>query len=230
MKRMFFLLASLLLAGPLFSQDFRPRETWPFLYEEFQSGATRTLDGSLNTEARFNISVLDGSLLFVNTDEIIMRADMSRVYTARVGEDVYVNVMGKMYKVLSELDCGVVVLDTTIDTAQLERVNIGYGKSAVASTQNVSLLSMFESSASSGLQLKDAAAGKYDGKELPVKQMYYLRVGMQLIPATRSDVLNVPGVDKKAANAFFKQEKIKWKDLASLEKVLAFLNEQINKK
>lgn len=229
MNRILFVLVGVLLSSPLFSQDFRPRETWPFLYEEFQSGAARTLDGSLNTEARYNVSVLDGTLLFVDANETIMRADMSRVYTTRIGEDVYVNIMGRMYKVLSELDCGVVVLDTTVDTAQLERVNIGYGKSAVASTQNVSLLSMFESSASSGLQLKGAASGKYDGKELPVKQMYYLRVGMQLIPATRSDVINVPGVDKKAANAFFKQEKIKWKDVASLEKVLVFLNEQINK-
>ena len=226
MKRFFFLLAGLLLAGPLFSQEYLPRESWPFLYEEFQPGATRTLDGTLSTDARFNIAVQDGTLMYIGENETVMRADMSRVYTAKLGEEVYVNIMGRMYKVLSELDCGVVVLGEEVDTAQLERVNIGYGKSAVASTQSVSLLAMFADINSRSL--KDVVVGKYDGKELPMKQTYYLRIGTQLIPATRSDVLKVPGVDKKAANAFFKQEKIKWKDVASLEKVLVFLNNQIN--
>lgn len=223
MKRILFALLGALMMLPAFSQEFRPLETWPFLYEEFQPGATRTRDGAL-TESLYNVSVADGSLMYIK-DGIIMKPDMSRVYTARVGEDVYVNIMGRMYRLLSELDCGNVVLGTEVDRAQLEKVNIGYGKSSVASAQNLSLVAI-EGGNWANKSMESFASTKYDGKELPLKQTWYLHKGLDLIPATRQDVLNIPGVDKKAATDFFKQEKIKWKDTASLEKVLSFINEQ----
>lgn len=228
MNQKFYTLLGLLMAIPAFCQTYQPRETWPFVYEEFQPGATRTLDGSLTTDAPFNVSVTDGSLLYINDAGTIMKPDMSRVYTARVGEDVYVNIMGKMYKLLSELDCGLVVMGTEVDSAELEKVNIGYGKSAVASTQNISLIAL-DGGNGANKSLESFLATKYDGKELPTKENYYLRIGLRMIPATRQEILSLPGMDKKAANAFFKQEKITWKETASLEKVLVFVNEQLSK-
>ena len=58
--------------------------------------------------------------------------------------------------------------------------------------------------------------------------MYYLYDGTRLIPATKQEILNTPGIDKKTANSFFKQEKIKWKETASLEKLLVFVVSQLN--
>ena len=85
------------------AQEFEPRETWPLVYENFQKGAARTVTGVLISDAQFNVSVMDGALLYVNKDNKIMNSDMSKVYTALIGDDLYLNVGGKMYKVLSEL-------------------------------------------------------------------------------------------------------------------------------
>lgn len=228
MKRILVILAGLLAAAPLFSQEFSPRETWPFVYEEFLPGAVRMPDGSFVQEGRYNIAVTDGSLLYVDDGGVIMRPDMTRVYTAKVGEDVYVNVLGKMYKVLSESDGGAVLLGVEIDVEKRNSVSIGYGiSSSTASSQGLLNVRSFDPK---GKKLEQTALDKYQGEVLPVKNIMYFRIGSSLIPANRQDVLNFPGVDRKQASAFFKQEKIKWKDLASLEKVLLFIHEQLEQK
>lgn len=228
MKKAIFALLGALMLLPAFSQDYEPRETWPFLYEEFQPGAARTRDGSLITEARFNVAVHDGSLMFVGQDDVIMRADMSRVYTAKVGEDVFVNLGGRMYKLLSELDCGTIIRGTEIDIDKQNTVKIGYGiSSSTASAMGITPLldGRFDTA---NKKLQQTELDKMRGEVLPVKETVYLRFGLNLVPASRQEVLNIPGIDKKAANAFFKQEKIKWNDTASLEKVLSFISEQTN--
>ncbi len=230
MKKFVTFLLGCLAFCPAFTQNYKPRETWPFLYESFQPGVSRSLDGTLTTDILFNVAVQDGALMFVGEDEMIMRADMSRIYTARIGDDTFVNVMGCLYKVLSEVGGCALVLGTEINVDELNKVNIGYGiSSSTASAQGlVNILGgRFDVG---GVSFAQSEQNKLSGKELPVKETFYFRIGMQLVPANRSEVLKTPGVDKKAANAFFKQEKIKWRDPASLEKVLAFLDEQINKK
>lgn len=227
-KIMTFLLGALMLF-PTFAQEYSPRETWPFLYESFQPGAARTRDGSLVTESRFNVAVHDGSLMYIGKDEVIMRSDKSRIYTAKIGEDVFLNVGGRMYKVLSELDCGAVLLGTEIDVDKQNTVQIGYGiSSSTASAQGVSV-QMDGRFDTVNKSLQQTEMDKFRGEVLPVKEILYLRIGLELIPATRQEILNLPGMDKKAATAFFKQEKIKWRETASLEKLLVFVNEQLNK-
>ena len=166
--------------------------------------------------------------MYVDGEGIIMRADMSKVYTAKVGDDVYVNVLGRMYRVLSELDLGNIVSGVEIDQEQQGKVSIGYGiSSSTASAQGVSLLMdgrFFQGNRS----LQQTSLDKYNGSVLPVKEVLYLMLGDRLIPATRQEILNVPGVDKKAAADFIKKEKIKWKDPASLEKLVIFVSSQLN--
>lgn len=222
------LLFGFLALSQAFSQEYKPRETWPFIYEEFKEGAARMRSGDLVSEAPFNVAVHDGSLMYVDGEGIIMRADMSRVYTAKVGDDIYVNVLGRMYKVLSELDLGNVVSGVEIDQEQQGKVSIGYGiSSSTASAQGVSLLMdgrFFQDNRS----LQQTSLDKYNGNVLPVKEVLYLMLGDRLIPATRQEILNVPGVDKKAAADFIKKEKIKWKDPASLEKLIIFVSSQLD--
>lgn len=211
-----------------FSQEYKPRETWPFVYEEFTDGAARMRSGDLVSEAPFNIAVHDGSLMYVDNDGIIMQADMSKVYTAKVGDDVYVNVLGRMYKVLSELDLGNIVTGVEIDREAQDKVSIGYGiSSSTASTQGVSLL-MDGRFFQNGRSLQQTSLDKFNGNVLPTKEVWYLMVGGRLIPASRQEILNTPGIDKKAATAFIKQEKIKWNDVSSLEKLLVFVAAQLN--
>lgn len=229
MKRLVSILLGALLAIPAFSQpgdreSFKPRESWPFLYEEFMDGAARTRSGALVTEARFNIALQNSALLYIGKDGIIMKADMGSIHTARLGEDVFLNVAGHMYKLLSELDCGAVLMGTEIDVAEQSKVSIGYGiSSSTASVQNMAILEdgRFDTTGKNYLQ---AERDKNSGEILPIKQTYYLYHQGLLTPATKDGVLDLPGVDKKEAKAFFKQEKIKWKDVSSLEKVLVYIN------
>ena len=226
MKRSFLLLASLLFCVSALSQEYAPRVTWPFLYEEFMPGAIRTLDGAFVNQADFNVTASDGTLVYIGTDNIIMKPNMLRVYAAKVGDDVYANIGGRMYKLLSELDCGMVVLGKEVDIDAMNKSDIGYGKSSVASTQNLSLIAIGAGNLASK-SLDSLTPDKYTGKELVIKDTYYLYFHKQLIRANRGDILKLEGVDPKAAKDFFKQEKIKWRDVASLEKVLIFLNSQI---
>ena len=210
---------------PAFSQSFSPRETWPFLYEEFMSGATRTKDGALVTESRFNITAHDGSLLYIGKDEKIMKADMSRVYTAKLGDDVFLNVSGKMYKLLSETEYGAVLKGVEIDFEEQSKVSIGYGiNSSTASAQGLAIL-MDGRFDTLGKNLQQTENEKNTGEILPLRENYFLFFEGRLITAKKQEILDMPGIDKKATKAFFKQEKIRWKDTASLEKVLVFLSE-----
>ena len=123
------------------AQEFEPRETWPLVYENFQKGAARTVTGVLISDAQFNVSVMDGALLYVNKDNKIMNSDMSKVYTALIGDDLYLNVGGKMYKVLSELNLGCVLSQVLFDKDKASKVDIGYGvSSSTGSSMNLTLL------------------------------------------------------------------------------------------
>lgn len=224
MKRILCLLFCVALSCPVFSQTYRPRETWPFLYEDFMDGSARTRSGALVTEARFNIALQNSALLFIGNDGVIMKADMGQIHTARLGEDVFLNVAGHMYQLLSELDCGAVLMGTEINVEEQSKVSIGYGiSSSTASVQNMAILEdgRFDTTGKNYLQ---AERDKNSGEILPIKKYYYLYHQGILTPATKDGVLDLPGVDKKEAKAFFKQEKIKWKDVSSLEKVLVYIN------
>jgi hypothetical protein len=211
------------------AQEFEPRETWPLVYENFQKGAARTVTGVLISDAQFNVSVMDGALLYVNKDNKIMNSDMSKVYTALIGDDLYLNVGGKMYKVLSELNLGCVLSQVLFDKDKASKVDIGYGvSSSTGSSMNLTLLL----DGRMDLINKSLEAGekdKYFSNAIPVKTTRYIYVDHRLIPATKSNIMSCEGVDKKQAKDFFKTEKIKWKETDSLEKIVVFLYGQFNK-
>lgn len=210
------------------AQEYKPTDTWPFVYLDFQPGMTRAKSGATLTEAKFNITVNDGRLMYIGKDDVIMQLDMNEVYTARVGDDVYVNLLGKMYKLLSELDCGAVVEGVDIDVDEMNKVQIGYGvSSSSASANNVTIL-MDGRFNLVNKSVQQASAEKYKGNVVPIKTTSYIVVNGILIPASRQEISSYPGVDKKAATDFFKKEKIKWKEVSSLEKVLVFVSEQLS--
>lgn len=210
------------------AQRYEPRERWPFIYEDFQKGAARTRAGALVTEAPLNISVIDGSLLYVDDNNKIMQADISKIYTVKIGEDVYVNIVGKLYRLLSELDLGLVLLETAVDANELSKVDIGYGvSSASASAMNVTILLDGRSNVIN-TNIEQTSMEKYSSNVLPVKETRYLFVKGRMVPATKGNLLSFDGIDKKAAQAFIKQEKIKWKETESLEKLIIFLDNQFS--
>ena len=116
---------------------------------------------------RVNVSVLNQKLYYIKGEDI-MEADMIKVFSVRVGMDIFVNVAGKLYKVLAESKGGAAVRALFLDTEQLNKASIGYGvSSSVAATQNVAGLAM---DSNAGININQAIASKEGGKPSPPKR------------------------------------------------------------
>lgn len=228
------LLQKLLLIGILLfsgisagAQRFEPKDTWPFVYENFTDGALYSSTGEKLLSAKMNVSILNQKLYYLR-GETIMEADMVRLYAAKIGpaEDLYVNVGAKMYRVLAESDGGAALQADILDVERYNKASIGYGvTSYTASTQNVSGLAM-ESSA--GVNINTAMASKEGGEPLPVLEKKYILYGRgRIVPALKREVMDIPDLDKQAAKVFFKENKIKWNQAASLTQVADFLTNNL---
>ena len=214
---------------PLFAQKYEPRDTWPFVYENFTDGSLYSSTGDVLLSARMNVSVLNQKLYYLK-GETVMEADMVRLYAAKISsgpaEDLYVNVGAKMYRVLAESDGGAALQADILDVERYNKASIGYGvTSYTASTQNVSGLAM-ESAA--GVNINQAQASKEGGDPLPVLEKKYILYGRgRIVPALKREVMDIPDLDKQAAKAFFKENKIKWNQAASLTQVADFLTNNL---
>lgn len=214
---------------PLFAQKYEPRDTWPFVYENFTDGALYSSTGEKLLSAKMNVSILNQKLYYLR-GETIMEADMVRLYAAKINsgpaEDLYVNVGAKMYRVLAESDGGAALQADILDVERYNKASIGYGvTSYTASTQNVSGLAM-ESSA--GVNINTAMASKEGGEPLPVLEKKYILYGQgRIVPALKREVMDIPNLDKQAAKVFFKENKIKWNQAASLTQVADFLTNNL---
>lgn len=230
MNRILFLLLGMTVFFPAFSQDnqaFEPKDTWPFVYESFTDGSIYSSTGETLLNAKMNVSVLNQKLYYLK-GETIMEADMVRLYAAKIGpaQDVYVNVGAKMYRVLAESDGGAALQADILDAERYNKASIGYGvTSYTASTQNVSGLAM-ESSA--GVNINTAMASREGGEPLPILQKKYILYGQgRMVPALKREVMDIPDLDKQAAKEFFKENKIKWNQAASLTQVADFLTNNL---
>lgn len=219
----------LLLAFALYLQasaqnyDYKPRETWPYLLEEFTSGGVHTSGGEDLNEGWYNVSVIDGKLHYIK-DGRIMEADMRLIQYARIGLQLYVNRFGRMEEVLAEEGPNALLKSEIVDLDELSKADIGYGvTSATASAQNLSGMEI--SGISQNMELETAIAGAKVGRVLPLRVKYYFMLGAKQVDATKSAVLALPGIDKSDAKAYFKQEKIKWSKPESLAKVLKYLTD-----
>lgn len=217
------------LSEETYAQRFTPKDTWPFVYENFTDGAIFSQNGDELLSAKLNVSVLNQKLYYLK-GETIMEADMVRLYAAKIKagqeEDIYVNVGAKMYRVLAESDGGAALQADILDIERYNKASIGYGvTSYTASTQNVSGLAM-ESAA--GVNINQAQASKEGGEPLPILEKKYILYGQgRIVPALKREVMDISDLDKEAAKVFFKENKIKWNSAASLTQVADFLTNSL---
>lgn len=235
MKRILFLLLGMIAFFPAFSQGnqdkrpFEPMDTWPFIYESFTDGAIYSSAGEVLLEAKMNVSVLNQKLYYLK-GETIMEADMVRMYAAKINngpaQDIYVNVGAKVYRVLAESDGGAALQATILDIERYNKADIGYGvTSYTASTQNVSGIAM---EAAAGVNINTATASREGGEPLPLLEKKYILYGPgRIVPALKREVMDIPDLDKNAAKVFFKENKIKWNQAASLTQVADFLTNNL---
>lgn len=204
-----------------YAQKYEPRDSWPYLFEEFTAGSIYANSASKPQKAEVNISVLEGKLHYVE-GETIMEAKMATSVT--VGDRKFINIYGKMMEVLAEDENGSVVRSVLLDKDELGKTDIGYGiSSATASSMDVTTLLGDGASDMVNMNMYTASEKKGEGVIIPVRESLHIWYGTTLVLAAKSEVMQTPGLDKAAAKAFFKSNSIKWKDPQSLLLVLDFL-------
>lgn len=216
--------ALLLSAFSISAQDYQPKEAWPYIYREFQTGTLTLLSGAVS-DSEFNIPIPSTKLHHIK-DGTIMELEIDTIKDVVIKGERYINAQGKLMKVLASSDKGYVLSLVAPDEEAMNKVNIGYGiSSSTASAMNVTTL--LEGSASDLVNLKyDTLMERRDaGKVLPVKSSIYLMVGITVVEATKYEVTQGCGVDKKVLNNFFKTSKTKWKDAQSLLNLVNFIAE-----
>lgn len=222
-KLIFAALAAISISATAQNYDYRPRETWPYLLEEFTSGVVTNFGGERQAEGYFNVCVTDGSLHYIK-DGKIMAADMRHFQAARIGNDAYVNRMGRIKKVVAEEPGGkFLLLDVSVDMDELAKQDIGLGvKSSLASTQKLNNIGI-SGGTTVNMELNTLISGAKDGPELPLKYKYTFLLGSRETDATKAAFQSLPGIDKAQSKAFLKEEKIKWHKEESLIKVLKYI-------
>lgn len=202
---------------------YTPLTTWPYLYEDFSPGRITTWKGAVVNYDNLNINIITGRAHYIQ-DGTIMEADPLTVALLYIGEDSFVRAEGRMMKVLKNTEHSAVVLSVTVDTDAMNRASIGYGTSAIASTQHVSTAAISGDMAYSiNRSLDTMVQDRYSGERLTLKEVKGLLYKGVFVPASRSDVLKIPGIDKNAVKQFIKTEKIRFSDTESLGRLADFL-------
>lgn len=237
MNKIVYTLTALLIflsgAQPAFSQKYQPRDSWPYWNENFEEGTIFMFSGNEWTKGLANISVADGSLHYISNGTI-MKADMSRVRNAVIGNFEYINSGGKMLRVLVKTESGDCALEEIIlDRESLSRTDIGYGiSSSTASSMNTSLVGLGLDGAD-GINIVNNTFSQVfekrsQGQVLPLLNDFTIKVDGVSYPAGKKSVNSIPFVDKNDAKAFFKTTKGKWSDSSFLAKVMEFIEQQKN--
>ncbi len=228
MKKILLLLVSLFAGAWTAFCQYVPTSSWPYMYDEFQDGSL-IWNGGKEKGGKYNINLADKKLHFIE-GAYIKVASMADVLTVRIGQDVYQNAAGEMLKVLSMSEKSLVLEAQDIDYAALNETGGAYGSSSttIGTTALSSLEGIGGTNSSSNINHMELKMNKENGKALSLISKKYLFVKGQKIKAAKKDFLDVPGLDKDAAKAFLKENKIKWNNVADLQKVADFLAEKLN--
>lgn len=219
MKR--FALAVCLMAATVLTRAQEPTTTWPYLYGEFTSGVLLQ-QGGAEKQALYNVHLLHGKLHFIE-DNLIKEINSSDIFSVQIGSDIYVNVNGRMMLVMAKNGNGFVARDNEIDMVKLNSTGGAYGSSSssVATQALSSLEGIGASNSSSNTNHMELRANKESGQELPLIKKDYMVVDGKVIYATRKDFSAAVG--GPAAATFLKENKIKWKEAASVLKAIDFI-------
>lgn len=208
---------------PARAGDYAPTSTWPYAYEDFVGGELVFRDGQKRA-GLFNIALTDSKLHFIEGD-MVQEARMFDIAGVGIGEDVYVNLGGKLFKVLSKSGNALVVEGSEIDYAKLNSSEGAYGAStASVSAQALSSLEGIGGSRTNmnHMELKNS---KEDGKSLPLIVKKYIVIDGVPVFAAKRDVLAFAERKghKSEVASFIKNNKTKWKSESSLQQLADYL-------
>ena len=210
------------MAAAAYAQDEMPTVNWPYLYPDFVQGELMQIGGGAS-KGQYNIHLGQGALHLVENGQI-GEISVQTVMKVTMGEDVFRNVGGRMYKVLAEGKEGYVVKETLADYSAIVRDDGAYGGSLSNAAKGFSYDENYGNY--SYLVTNDYAdllSIKNESEELPVTENTYLVIDNQLYQANKKSVLAIDGVDKKAFAEFLKSNEIKWKDAQDLVKIIDYI-------
>ena len=227
MRRITFMLALMFAATVQMFAQAGPTSTWPYVYDEFQKGTILTIGGK-EKAGEFNVNLADKKLHFIEGG-FIKASNMTDVLSVKIGNDIYQNLGGEIYKVLAKSDKCVVVEDNEIDYAALNETGGAYGSSSttLGTTALSSLEGIGGSNSSKNINHMELKLNKENGKLLTLITKKYILVNGRKIFASKKDFMGAPGLDKDAAKAFLKANKIKWSKPQDLLLAGDFLSEYV---
>ena len=223
MKRLLFLFVGVLMAANALAQDATPTVNWPYLYPDFMEGELMRTRGKSST-AQYNIHLGLGVLHYVENGTI-KEVPSVGVLNLTVGDDFFLNVGGKMLKVLAKVNDAYLVEERLANYSAVVSKTGAYGASV--SSHDKTYFHERTNGSYNGYLVTDVYADllalKSQSDKLPVIKHTYFVMGLQQVPANKKGVLAMDGIDKKAFNAFLKSEQIAWDKTEDLIKVLEYI-------
>lgn len=210
-----------------FAQKYAPHEQWPFIYEDFAPAELLTQNGDRILLDAANISVGDAKVYFFENDTL--KVSTRVVVAAKIADDNYLYASGRLMKVLRRTEHGAVLFDKVINLEAMSRDDVGYGfKSSVSATEKRNI---FEGSNGATISLRMVQqplevlkTRKNGGAELILKEYKYIWInGGYVVRAMKNEVRDLPWIDKKELDAFWKQNKVKYSNDDGLAALAEYL-------
>lgn len=208
------------------AQNFTPTTTWPYIYKGFQNALIYTATSNSPRSLKANIHLEHCVLHYLDSDKIL-EANPDNIIKVVVDEKTYIYINGGLVLLIDTKFGNSVVMRKKINIESLVAAsNTGaYGmRSDVSASKKTSSIQISGIANMTHSQMK---VEQDEGKELPLSiEYFFLLEDGYIIKATKRDVEKSLGEDGKTKlKAFVKQNKIKWKDEASLIKLLDFFQQ-----
>lgn len=220
MKKNILIVFVFLLAGMVNAQQYNPTTKWPYIYKNFQVGTIYFSD-KVSLELQVNIHLLKSALHYVK-HEMIYHSDMSNpIDSIMINNTKYVYMDNQLVEVISESNKNKLVLLKLGDFDVLFTTTGAYG--TAAHTSAVNDLASYEIGGISNMNHRQLVLEKEDGKLLPIKTSLYFILDGKSVAATKKGFKEMLDADKyKQLEAYAKANKINWKNIIDLQKILVF--------
>lgn len=201
-----------------------PTTMWPYLYEDFVDGTVYFSKEQKTMHLKLNVHLQNCTLHYLEGDKV-MQADPRNVEMIQLGDVSFIYMNGELVRFIKAEEGVALVKLVKADLDELNKNTHGaYGMSTTTSSVN-QIVSIGALGVSNLIYTRMRQERK-EGKDLPLIEKYYFIFGDKIVEATRKEVEKSLGDNGKTKlKAFLKQNKIKWKEEASLIKLLEFFHQ-----
>lgn len=192
---------------------------WPYLYPAFTDG-TVTLGDGTQIQRPLNVHTLAGALHYIENG-IIKEAAGERCLSAVIGADRFLDVNGRMMKVVVQAGDTCVVRLSLGDFERLLSPKGAYGSSSVSSaTRSLTSLEIAGRPNQNHMELWERRHG---GERVPLVDSYYLVLPGYVFEASRRGLESaLDPAQRTAFRQWLRTHKIRWNDPESLLSLKGF--------